>query len=35
MIVKRLAGNGPPAGDRRAVLLWRLLLDRDTPEPAR
>jgi glycerol-3-phosphate acyltransferase PlsY len=34
MLVKRLAGNHTPGGQPRAVYLWRLLYDRDTPRPA-
>ncbi len=30
MLVKRLAGNAPPADDRAVVLVRRLLYDRDT-----
>jgi acyl phosphate:glycerol-3-phosphate acyltransferase len=37
MVAKRLAGNRPPptGRDRRRVLLWRLLLDRDPGDPPR
>lgn len=35
MLVKRLMGNSPPApGSPGSVYLCRLLLDRDSPEPA-
>jgi glycerol-3-phosphate acyltransferase PlsY len=31
MVVKRLAGNGPPSQPGLSVYWWRLLLDRDAP----
>lgn len=34
MVAKRLAGNGPATGDRRAVLASRLLFDRDPDAPS-
>ncbi len=34
MLIKRVTGNRPPAGEPDRVLLWRLLYDRDTRERA-